>query len=78
MTQNKKYVLRKIGKQVCNVAMTISSVAVIASTTVHADEVVTSNGNNVTITAEAKDDSNAKLLETIKKSKRKSCNCRVD
>lgn len=41
MTQNKKYLLRKIGKRVCHVAMTISSVAVIASTTVHADEVVT-------------------------------------
>ena len=69
MTQNKKYLLRKIGKRVCHVAMTISSVAVIASTTVSADEVNTSNGNNVTITAEAKDDSNAKLLETIKKAK---------
>ena len=69
MTQNKKYLLRKIGKRVCHVAMTISSVAVVASTTVSANEVNTSNGNNVTITAEAKDDSNAKLLETIKKAK---------
>lgn len=69
MTQNKKYLLRKIGKRVCHVAMTISSVVVVASTTVSADEVNTSNGNNVTITAEAKDDSNAKLLETIKKAK---------
>ena len=69
MTQNKKYLLRKIGKRVCHVAMTISSVAVVASTTVHADEVNTSNGNNVTITTEAKDDSNAKLLETIEKAK---------
>mgnify|MGYP000870533150 FL=1 len=69
MTQNKKYLLRKIGKRVCHVAMTISSVAVIASTTVSANEVVTSNDANVTLTTEAKDDSNAKLLETIKKAK---------
>ena len=71
MTQNKKYLLRKIGKRVCHVAMTISSVAVIASTTVNADEVVTSNGNNVTVTTQevkadkaesTKEDSNAKLL----------------
>jgi len=61
MTQNKKYLLRKIGKRVCHVAMTISSVAVVASTTVSADEVVNSSGTNVTITAEAKDDYNAKL-----------------
>ena len=40
MTQNKKYLLRKIGKRVCHVAMTVSSVAVIDSTTVNADEVV--------------------------------------
>ena len=69
MTQNKKYLLRKIGKRVCHVAMTISSVAVVASTTVSANEVVTSNDANVTLTTEAKDDSNAKLLETIKKAK---------
>ena len=78
MTQNKKYLLRKIGKRVCHVAMTISSVAVIASTTVNADEVVTSNGNNITVTTQevkadkaesTKEDSNAKLLEAIKKAK---------
>lgn len=45
--------LRKIGKRVCHVGMTISSVAVIASTTVNADEVVTSNDTNVTTVTEA-------------------------
>ena len=56
MTQNKKYLLRKIGKHVCSVAMTISSVAVIASTTVSADEVVTPSEPNVTTVTEAKVD----------------------
>lgn len=49
---NKKYLLRKIGKHVCHVGMAISSVAVIASTTVNADEVVTSNDTNVTTVTE--------------------------
>ena len=49
---NKKYLLRKIGKHVCHVGLTISSVAVIASTTVNADEVVTSNDTNVTTVTE--------------------------
>lgn len=56
MTQNKKYLLRKIGKHVCSVAMTISSVAVIASTTVSADEVVAPSEPNVTTVTEAKVD----------------------
>lgn len=56
MTQNKKYVLRKIGKHVCSVAMTISSVAVIASATVSADEVVTPSEPSVTTVTEAKVD----------------------
>lgn len=50
---NKKYLLRKIGKRVCHVGLTISSVAVIALTTVNADEVVTSNDTNVTTVTEA-------------------------
>lgn len=50
---NKKYLLRKIGKHVCHVGMAISSVAVIASTTVNADEVVTSSDTNVTTVTEA-------------------------
>ena len=45
---NKKYLLRKIGKHVCHVGLAISSVAVIASTTVNADEAVTSSDTNVT------------------------------
>lgn len=45
---NKKYLLRKIGKRVCHVGLAISSVAVIASTTVNADEAVTSSDTNVT------------------------------
>ena len=49
---NKKYLLRKIGKRVCHVGLTISSVAVIASTTVNADEVVTSSDTNVTTVTE--------------------------
>ena len=49
---NKKYLLRKIGKHVCHVGLTISSVAVIASTTVNADEAVTSSDTNVTTVAE--------------------------
>lgn len=49
---NKKYLLRKIGKRVCHVGMTISSVAVIASTTVNADEAVTSSDTNVTTVTE--------------------------
>ena len=56
MTQNKKYVLRKIGKHVCHVAMAISSVAVIASSTVSADEVVAPTDANVTTVTEAKVD----------------------
>ena len=40
--------LRKIGKHVCHVGLAISSVAVIASTTVNADEAVTSSDTNVT------------------------------
>ena len=54
MTQNKKYLLRKIGKRVCHVAMTISTVAVAAATTVvSADEVVAPTDDNVTTTTEA-------------------------
>lgn len=49
---NKKYLLRKIGKHVCHVGLTISSVAVIASTTVNADEAVTSSDTNVTTVTE--------------------------
>ena len=45
---NKKYLLRKIGKRVCHVGLAISSVAVIASTMVNADEAVTSSDTNVT------------------------------
>lgn len=50
---NKKYLLRKIGKHVCHVGLAISSVAVIASTTVNADEVPTSSDTNVTTVTEA-------------------------
>lgn len=53
MTQNKKYLLRKIGKRVCHVAMTISTVAVAAATVVSADEVVAPTDNNATTTTEA-------------------------
>jgi len=53
MTQNKKYLLRKIGKRVCHVAMTVSTFAVAATTVVSADEVVTPTDNNVTTTTEA-------------------------
>lgn len=49
---NKKYLLRKIGKRVCHVGLAISSVAVIASTTVNADEAVTSSDTNVTTVIE--------------------------
>ena len=49
---NKKYLLRKIGKRVCHVGLTISSVAIIASTTVNADEAVTSSDTNVTTVTE--------------------------
>lgn len=53
MTQNKKYLLRKIGKRVCHVAMTISTVAVAAATVVSADEVVAPTDANATTTTEA-------------------------
>ena len=53
MTQHKKYLLRKIGKRVCHVAMTISTVAVAATTVVSADEVVAPTDNNATTTTEA-------------------------
>ena len=53
MTQNKKYLLRKIGKRVCHVAMTISTVAVAATTVVSADEVVAPTDANTTTTTEA-------------------------
>ena len=53
MTQNKKYLLRKIGKRVCHVAMTVSTVAVAVTTVVSADEVVAPTDNNVTTTTEA-------------------------
>ena len=53
MTQNKKYLLRKIGKRVCHVAMTISTVAVAAATMVSADEVVAPTDANTTTTTEA-------------------------
>ena len=53
MTQNKKYLLRKIGKRVCHVAMTVSTFAVAATTVVSADEVVVPTDNNVTTTTEA-------------------------
>lgn len=56
MTQNKKYLLRKIGKRVCHVAMTISTVAVAATTVVSADEVVAQTDNNATTTTEVKAD----------------------
>ena len=53
MTQNKKYLLRKIGKHVCHVAMTVSTFAVAVTTVVSADEVVAPTDNNVTTTTEA-------------------------
>jgi singapore isolate B (sub-type 7) whole genome shotgun sequence assembly, scaffold_2 len=53
MTQNKKYLLRKIGKRVCHVAMTVSTFTVAATTVVSADEVVAPTDNNVTTTTEA-------------------------
>ena len=53
MTQNKKYLLRKIGKHVCHVAMTVSTFTVAATTVVSADEVVAPTDNNVTTTTEA-------------------------
>ena len=53
MTQNKKYLLRKIGKRVCHVAMTISTVVVAATTVVSADEVVAPADANTTTTTEA-------------------------
>ena len=53
MTQNKKYLLRKIGKRVCHVAMTVSTFAVATTTVVSADEVVAPTDNNVTTTTEA-------------------------
>ena len=53
MTQNKKYLLRKIGKRVCHVAMTVSTFAVAATTVVSADAVVAPTDNNVTTTTEA-------------------------
>ena len=53
MTQNKKYLLRKIGKRVCHVAMTVSTFAVAATTVVSADEVVAPTDNNATTTTEA-------------------------
>ena len=53
MTQNKKYLLRKVGKRVCHVAMTVSTFAVAATTVVSADEVVAPTDNNVTTTTEA-------------------------
>jgi hypothetical protein len=53
MTQHKKYLLRKIGKRVCHVAMTISTVAVAATTVVSADEVVAPADANTTTTTEA-------------------------
>ena len=53
MTQNKKYLLRKIGKRVCHVAMTVSTFAVAVTTVVSADEVVAPTDNHVTTTTEA-------------------------
>ena len=53
MTQNKKYLLRKIGKRVCHVAMTVSTFAVAVTTVVSADEVVAPIDNHVTTTTEA-------------------------
>ena len=53
MTQNKKYLLRKIGKRVCHVAMTVSTFAVAVTTVVSADEVVAPTDNNVTTTTES-------------------------
>ena len=53
MTQNRKYLLRKIGKRVCHVAMTVSTFAVAATTVVSADEVVAPTDNNATTTTEA-------------------------
>ena len=53
MTQNKKYLLRKIGKRVCHVAMTVSTFAVAVTTVVSADEVVAPTDNAVTTTTEA-------------------------
>lgn len=50
---NKKHLLRKIGKRVCHVGLTISSVGVITSTMVNADEVVTSSDTNVTTVTES-------------------------
>lgn len=48
MTQNKKYLLRKIGKRVCHVALTVGTLVPMAVTSVSADEVTTTEAQPTT------------------------------
>lgn len=48
MRQNKKYLLRKIGKRVCHVALTVGTLVPIAVTSVSADEVTTTEAQPTT------------------------------
>ena len=48
MTQNKKYLLRKIGKRVCHVALAVGTLVPMAVTSVSADEVTTTEAQPTT------------------------------
>ena len=48
MRQNKKYLLRKIGKRVCHVALTVGTLVPMAVTSVSADEVTTTEAQPTT------------------------------
>lgn len=48
MTQNKKYLLRKIGKRVCHVALTVGTLVPMAVTFVSADEVTSTEAQPTT------------------------------
>ena len=48
MIQNKKYLLRKIGKRVCHVALTVGTLVPLMATSVSADEVTTTEAQPTT------------------------------
>lgn len=48
MTQNKKYLLRKIGKRVCHVALTVGTLVPMMATSVSADEVTSTEAQPTT------------------------------
>ena len=64
MTQNKKYLLRKIGKRVCHVALTVGTLVPMMATSVSADEVTSTETQPTTQAVAEATTSEATTAET--------------